>query len=316
MDADTTDPMLARVAALASGADPRAERARRVAEAIRDVSGHRWVGLYDVLADEIVAIAWTGADAPAHPRFSRGLGLNGVAVATGDAVVVGDVSKDPRYLTTFPNTGSEAVLPIRPRDGPVVGTLDVESGATDAFGADDIAFLRACARTIEPLWDVACRPARPDDVDAIARIYNQGIEDRAATFETRARTGADVLAWLANPVLVAQQAGAVLGWAALSPTSSRSCYAGVLELSIYVDRAARGRGAGRALGEAILAAAEAAGAWKVIGKLFTENRVSASLVRALGFREVGVHRRHGRLDGAWRDVLIVEKLVGDAARGA
>ncbi len=161
--------------------------------------------------------------------------------------------------------------------------------------------------------EVACRRARPEDAAAIARIYNEGIAERSATFETRPRDAAEVEAWLARPVVVAEDAGAVLGWAALSPTSDRACYAGVLELSIYVDAAARGRGGGRALGEAILAAAAEAGAWKVVGKLFPENRASAALVRALGFREVGLHRRHARLDGAWRDVLVVERLVGEAA---
>ncbi len=160
---------------------------------------------------------------------------------------------------------------------------------------------------------VACRPARPDDAGEIARIYNQGIEERVATFETRPRRAEDVAAWLEHPVVVAEDGGAVVGWAALSPTSARPCYSGVLELSIYVDRAARGRGVGRALGAAILATAAERGAWKVVGMLFDDNLASASLVRALGFREVGVHRRHARLDGAWRDVLVVEKLVGDAA---
>jgi phosphinothricin acetyltransferase len=174
-----------------------------------------------------------------------------------------------------------------------------------------------------PAASVACRPARPDDAAGIARIYNQGIADRSATFETRSRTAEEVAGWLApalrsggeggKTVVVAEDSGTVVGWGALSPTSARECYTGVLELSIYVDSAARGRGVGRALGEAILAAAAEAGAWKVVGKLFPENRASASLVRALGFREVGLHRRHARLDGAWRDVLVVEKLVGEAA---
>jgi len=159
---------------------------------------------------------------------------------------------------------------------------------------------------------IACRAARPADAGAIARIYNQGIEDRTATFETLPRTGAQVTEWLVNPVVVAEDAGAVLGYAALFPTSPRECYAGVLEVSVYVDRGARGRGIGRALGEAILAAAESAGAWKVVGKLFTENRASASLVRTLGFRDVGVHLRHAKLDGVWRDVLVVERLLGAA----
>ncbi|WP_242341518.1 MULTISPECIES: arsinothricin resistance N-acetyltransferase ArsN1 family A [Anaeromyxobacter] len=164
---------------------------------------------------------------------------------------------------------------------------------------------------VDPL-PVTCRPGRPEDADAIARIYNQGIEDRSATFETRPRIAAEVSEWLVNPVVVAEDAGAVLGYGALFPTSARPCYAGVLELSVYVARDGRGRGVGRALGVALLQAAEAAGAWKVVGKIFVENHASASLCRSLGFREVGVHRRHARLDGAWRDVLLVERLVGDA----
>ncbi len=160
---------------------------------------------------------------------------------------------------------------------------------------------------------VTCRPARAQDAAEIARIYNQGIDERNATFETRPRAAEDVAAWLEHPVVVAEDGGGVVGWAALSPTSERACYSGVLELSIYVDRAARARGVGRALGAAILATAAQRGAWKIVGKLFDDNLASGSLVRALGFREVGVHRKHARLDGAWRDVLLVEKLVGEAA---
>lgn len=327
--------VLERLAEIASSHEDRASRARRVAEEVRAARGYRWVGVYDVLPDEISAIAWTGADPPAHPRFPRGLGLGGAAVASGDAVVAADVSRDPRSLATFPTTGSEAVVPVRSGPaGAVVGTIDAESDRTGAFAAEDLAFLRACARAVLPLWagrarpepgvtgdatgtsgSVTCRPARPDDAGEIARIYNQGIAERSATFETRPRDAADVAAWLENPVVVAEEAGAVVGWAALSPTSARSCYAGVLELSIYVDRGARARGVGRALGGTILAAAADRGAWKIVGKLFADNLASASLVRALGFREVGVHRRHARLDGAWRDVLVVEKLVGEAAEG-
>ncbi len=164
------------------------------------------------------------------------------------------------------------------------------------------------------MTSLTCRPARAEDAEAIARIYNQGIADRSATFETRPRGAAEIAAWLGGTCVVAEGPAGIAGWARLSETSARPCYAGVLELSVYVDRAARGAGAGRALGEAILAAAERAGAWKIVGKLFPENLASVSLVRALGFREVGVHRRHARLEGAWRDVLVVEKLVGDAAR--
>jgi len=160
------------------------------------------------------------------------------------------------------------------------------------------------------------RAAGPADLAALARIYNQGIEERGATFETAPRTAEDLRAWLARPgpVIVVERGGEVVAFASAAPYSPRACYAGVAELSIYVDRAARGQGAGRQAGAAILAALEAAGYWKALGKVFPENRASLALLRALGFDEVGRHRRHARLDGAWRDVVLVEKLLGEAAR--
>ena len=85
------------------------------------------------------------------------------------------------------------------------------------------------------------------------------------------------------------------------------------EFSVYVARAARGRGAGRVAMEALLAEAEARGLWKLVGLIFPENEASLALSRALGFREVGVYRRHAKLDGRWRDVVVVERLLGEAA---
>jgi L-amino acid N-acyltransferase YncA len=93
----------------------------------------------------------------------------------------------------------------------------------------------------------------------------------------------------------------------------RECYRGVGEATLYVDPAARRRGIGRRLLEALAAEAERVGYWKLIGRLFPENEPSRALLRSCGFSEVGVHRRHGRLDGEWRDVLIVERLMGEAA---
>ncbi len=164
---------------------------------------------------------------------------------------------------------------------------------------------------------MTCRPALPADADAIARIYNQGIEDRSATFETRPRAAPDVLPWLEGlpRAIVAEIGGRVVAFAATSAYSSRDCYEGVREVSIYVDRAARGRGAGRAVGEALVRAAEDAGCWKLVSKIFVENAASRRLVRSLGFREVGVHERHARLDGRWRDVVVVERLLGGARDG-
>ena len=160
------------------------------------------------------------------------------------------------------------------------------------------------------------RPAEPGDLDAIAAIYNEGIAERVATFETEPRTPADLEPWLEGslPLLVAVDgAGVVGGWAKLSGYSDRCCYAGVAEISVYVAAAARGRGVARDLVEAVCADAERRGLWKVVGLLFPENEASRRLFAAAGFEDVGTLRRHGRLDGRWRDVLMVERLLGEAA---
>ena len=160
----------------------------------------------------------------------------------------------------------------------------------------------------------ALRAAREADAEAIAVIYNQGIAERQATFETEPRVAADVREWLAagDALLVAEQGEAVVGWARAHPYSARPAYRGVRECSIFVDRAARGRGAGAELLEALAAECERRGDWKLVGRLFASNRPSIALMRGCGFRDVGVHRRHGRLEGQWRDVLLVERLLGEA----
>jgi L-amino acid N-acyltransferase YncA len=161
------------------------------------------------------------------------------------------------------------------------------------------------------------RPAEPADTDAVAAIYNHGIAERQATFETRTRRPQEVAGWLeeGRPFLVAADAdGTVLGFARVSPYSVRRAYAGVGEHGVYVDPAARGRGVGRALLEALAAAAEAAGYHKLTSRVFTTNAASLALHRACGSTEVGVQRRHGRLDGEWKDTVLVERLLGDAAK--
>jgi L-amino acid N-acyltransferase YncA len=160
---------------------------------------------------------------------------------------------------------------------------------------------------------LAIRPGSPADVAAVAEIYNQGIRDRVATFETRERSAEDVLPWLVDaryPVLVAERDGEVVGWVAASTYRARECYAGIAEFSVYVSRGARGHRIGDALMAEFLPACEAAGFWKVLSRIFPENTASRALCARHGFREVGVYERHGRLDGEWRDVVIVERLLG------
>lgn len=145
----------------------------------------------------------------------------------------------------------------------------------------------------------------------MTRIYNQGIADRTATFETRLRTEGDIRAWFdgVHPVLVVEEQGAVVAFAAAFRYRQRDCYAGIAEASVYVERAFRRRGAGRLALEALIAGAAANGFWKLLSRIFVDNAASRRLVASLGFREVGIYEKHGRLDGVWRDVVIVEKLL-------
>jgi GAF domain-containing protein len=149
---DRVDEVAAALAACLHSDDTHAERARRAAEAIRQGGGFDWVGLYDVLPEMIVAIAWTGREAPAHPTFPRTQGLNGAAVASRAPVVANDVACDPRYLTTFERTGAEMIVPVLDEAGEVVGTLDVESARVGAFGPAEQAWVVQCAALLRPLW--------------------------------------------------------------------------------------------------------------------------------------------------------------------
>lgn len=162
---------------------------------------------------------------------------------------------------------------------------------------------------------VLVRPATTADGAAIARIYNQGIRGRGATFETRERSAEDIARWFDDPrfpILVAEDDGAVVGWAAASAYRARDCYAGIAEYSIYVATSHQGRGLGNLLMPHLLEALEQRGFWKVLSRLFPENAASRALCARHGFREVGIYQRHGRLDGQWRDTLIVERLLGEA----
>ena len=163
------------------------------------------------------------------------------------------------------------------------------------------------------------RLATVADAGGIARIYTQGIEERIATFETEPRSTAQIEAQRAEkgdryPTIVVERAGDVIAWASAGPYRTRGAYWGVAEHSVYTARQARGVGAGRAALDALVRAYEARGFWKLVSRIFPENHASLVLHERAGFRVVGVYRRHGRLDGVWRDCVIVEKLLGEAAR--
>jgi L-methionine (R)-S-oxide reductase len=153
--------LLTAAAEVVSSSGDRDERARRIAALIRAAGGYRWVGLYDVLPDEIAVIAWDGPSAPTYPRFPRSQGLCGAAVASRQTVVVGDVRSDPRYLTTHSTTQSEIVVPVMDA-ADVIGLIDVESAEPDAFGAHDRERLERWATRLAPLWESGPEAASVD----------------------------------------------------------------------------------------------------------------------------------------------------------
>jgi phosphinothricin acetyltransferase len=160
--------------------------------------------------------------------------------------------------------------------------------------------------------ELRTRAATLADAVAIAATYNQGIADRIATFETEPRSAEQIAEWFTGRQLVivaeSPETGPV-AFAASFPYSARPCYAGIGEFSVYVAREYRGRGAGRVVLAALMEAATAAGLHKLISRVFPENVTSRALLKGLGFEEIGIHRRHGKLDGVWRDCVIVERLL-------
>jgi L-amino acid N-acyltransferase YncA len=161
---------------------------------------------------------------------------------------------------------------------------------------------------------VAVRPARSDDAQAICEIYNEGIEDRVATLETRLRTADEQRAWLEargarHPVLVAERADRIVGWGSLNVFNPREAYDHVAEFSIYVARSARGTGVGGRLLEKLIAAARDVGYHKMVLAAFDWNTSGIAMYERAGFRRVGVYREQGWLDGRWVDTVIMEKLL-------
>ncbi|RKN50348.1 GNAT family N-acetyltransferase [Micromonospora endolithica] len=157
--------------------------------------------------------------------------------------------------------------------------------------------------------DLTVRPMTADDAPPVLAIYQAGLDGGHASFETTAPTWAAFDAGrLPDHRLVAADArGPVVGWVAVSPTSTRAVYAGVVEHSVYVDPAARGRGVARLLLDALVASTEAAGIWTIQSGVFGENAASLALHQRAGFRVIGVRERVARHHGRWRDVVLLER---------
>jgi L-amino acid N-acyltransferase YncA len=158
------------------------------------------------------------------------------------------------------------------------------------------------------------RAASLDDAPEICRIYNQGIQDRIATLETEERTPEERAQWLAardtrHPVLIAENDGSIVGWASLNVFNARRAYEHVADISIYIEREWRGRGVGRQLLDALVTRAAELGYHKLVLAAFPFNAAGMRAYGRAGFREVGIYREQGRLDGRWVDTIVMEKIL-------
>lgn len=165
------------------------------------------------------------------------------------------------------------------------------------------------------------RPAEERDANDIARIYLQATQDHLATFEHFLVTPEERARWVAEhtgkyPLLVAELNDRVLGWASLSPYQVRPRIEGIAELLIFIDRDYRRHGVGRELMRAIQAAGRKEGHHKLIGRFVAHNDAGRKLCRMTGWREVGVHEKHTRLEGRWHDVIVVEFLIAENLKSA
>jgi L-amino acid N-acyltransferase YncA len=165
-------------------------------------------------------------------------------------------------------------------------------------------------------FEAMIRPAAPADAEAIAAIYNRGIEERQATFQTRLHDPGELelkIEQRGGHLIVAERDGEIEGWAGWSGYDDPAdYYSGVAECAVYVAPQARGRGVGAELLDALADEAAKFGIHKLLAKVFTTNQASIALFRHRGFREVGTHLRHGKLEGEWKDVLVLERSLPGA----
>ncbi|GAB3500426.1 helix-turn-helix domain-containing GNAT family N-acetyltransferase [Amycolatopsis cihanbeyliensis] len=163
--------------------------------------------------------------------------------------------------------------------------------------------------------DVRIRALRAEDWPAVRRIYGEGIATGIATFDTTVPSRATLDAqWLPGQRWVAEIDGEIVGWATLSPASTRACYSGVADSSVYVAADHRGRGVGKALIRQQVVEADCAGFWTLQTSVLTENRAGLALHRSAGYRTVGVRERIAQRNGTWHDTILLERRADAVAR--
>jgi arsenate reductase len=283
-------------------------------------------GLLRHLAGDRFEVASAGTEATrVHPLAIRAMREVGIDLGPHRSKTLDGLLGDPwDYVITVCDSANERCPLFPGRTARIHWSFEDPSRATGDEDQRLDTFRRIRDEIQARLEDwlaatrVTTRLATLADAAAIARIYNEGIEERIATFETEPRSTAQIETQLAEkgdryPTIVVERGGDIVAWAGAGPYRTREAYSGVAEHSVYTARHARGSGAGRAALGALAREYEARGFWKLVSRIFPENRASLVLHERAGFRVVGVYRRHGRLAGEWRDCVIVERLLGDAA---
>ncbi len=271
-------------------------------------------GLADDVASRYAAWFATLAD-PTRVRL-----LHAVATAPLGGVRVGDLARE---LGVSQSTCSHHVRHLAEAGFVVVdkvGTSSVVSvSAACCTGLPHAADAVMGTLTTPPCCpedlptDVRTRAMSADDLERVREVYAEGVATRLATFETEVPGAAELRdRWLPGHRWVAELDGEVVGFTAVSPTSTRACYAGVGETSVYVAAASRGRGVGKALLHRQVTEADAGGLWTLQTSVFPENRSSLALHRAAGYRTLAVRSRIARLDGQWRDTVLLERRREEA----
>ena len=241
--------------------------------------------------------------------------LHAVANAAGGTITVGELAE--RIGVGQPTCShhvrllSEVGFLLTARNGRTTQVRVNVACCTGLPHAADVimgATSTTAAGPVEPPTGVTVRALRPADMPAVLDAYAQGIASRNATFETEVPAAEDLRSrWLPGHAWVAERDGRVVGWTALSPVSARECYRGVAEGAVYVHESARGNGVGRALLRQQVEAADSAGLWTLQTSVFPENRASLALHHGAGYRTLAVRNRIARLDGAWRDTILLER---------
>jgi arsenate reductase len=279
-------------------------------------------GFLRALAGDRFEVASAGTEARGvNPLAVRVMTEAGVDISRHVSKTLDPFVGEPwDYVITVCDTANEA-CPIFPAAGTRLHwSFDDPSSAQESERLAVFRRVRDEIKATLASWlarstgGISTRLATGADAAAIASIYNEGIAEGIATFETEPRTAEAIATQLAakgdrHPTVVVERDGQVIAWAGAGAYRARLAYAGVAEHSVYVARAARGTGAGRAALEALCRAYAERGFWKIVSRIFPENEASLALHERCGFRVVGVYRRHGKLGDEFRDCVIVEKLL-------